>query len=63
MRVARRGGGGLAAAPRGLVEHGDVTWIASALADKDRVVAGEGEEADGVVLLAHDPSRTTGTTT
>jgi trehalose 6-phosphate synthase len=40
-RVARRGGGGLVTALRGLVSHHDVTWIASALSDEDHVVAGE----------------------
>ena len=43
-RVARRGGGGLVTALRSLVEHHDVTWIASAMTDEDREVA---EEADG----------------
>jgi trehalose 6-phosphate synthase len=66
-RVARRGGGGLVTALRGLVAHHDVTWIASAMSDEDRVVAAEsaGEEAveetarDGSAyrmrLVAHDP--------
>src|SRR5919198_2638005 len=40
-RVARRGGGGLATALRGLVLHHDVTWIASAMSDEDRVVASD----------------------
>jgi trehalose 6-phosphate synthase len=52
-RVARRGGGGLVTALRGLVQHHDVTWIASAGTDEDRVVAAEGGR-DGVVLVAHD---------
>jgi trehalose 6-phosphate synthase len=43
-RVARRGGGGLVTALRSLVSHHDVTWIASAMTDEDRVVAAE---ADG----------------
>jgi trehalose 6-phosphate synthase len=54
-RVERRGGGGLVTALRGLVQHHDVTWIASATTDEDRVVAAEGER-DGVVLVAHDPA-------
>ena len=41
-RVVRRGGGGLVTALRGLLEHHDVTWIASATTDEDRVVAAEG---------------------
>jgi trehalose 6-phosphate synthase len=40
-RVARRGGGGLVTALRSLVSHHDVTWIASAMTDEDRVVAAE----------------------
>ncbi len=40
-RVAGRGGGGLVTALRGLVSHHDVTWIASAMTDEDRVVARE----------------------
>jgi trehalose 6-phosphate synthase len=43
-RLARRGGGGLVTALRSLVDHHDVTWIASAMSDEDRVVA---EEAGG----------------
>ena len=38
-RVARRGAGGLVTALAPLVSHHDVTWIASALSDEDRVVA------------------------
>jgi trehalose 6-phosphate synthase len=64
-RVARRGGGGLVTALRSLVSHHDVTWIASAMTDEDRVVAAEGggeaiEETarDGspyrLRLVAHD---------
>jgi trehalose 6-phosphate synthase len=52
-RVEGRGGGGLATALRGLREHHDVTWIASAMTDEDRVVAAEG--GGDVVLVAHDP--------
>jgi trehalose 6-phosphate synthase len=40
-RVARRGGGGLVTALRSLVTHHDVTWIASAMSEEDRVVAAE----------------------
>jgi trehalose 6-phosphate synthase len=40
-RVARRGGGGLVTALRGLVTHHDVTWIASAMTEEDRAVAAE----------------------
>ena len=46
-RVVRRGGGGLVTALRGLVEHHDVTWIAAATTDEDRVVAAEGVERGG----------------
>ena len=66
-RVARRGGGGLVTALGSLVAHHDVTWIASAMSDEDRAVAGEAggeavEEAarDGSAyrlrLIAHDPA-------
>jgi trehalose 6-phosphate synthase len=51
-RVERRGGGGLVTALRGLVQQHDVTWIASAITDEDRVVAQEG--GGPVVLVAHD---------
>jgi trehalose 6-phosphate synthase len=40
-RVARRGGGGLVTALRGLVDRHDVTWIASAMSSEDRVVSRE----------------------
>jgi trehalose 6-phosphate synthase len=61
-RVARRGGGGLVTALRGLVAHHDVTWIASAMSDEDRAVAAEGaiDESLGddatvrLRLVAHD---------
>ena len=53
-RVVRRAGGGLANALRGLVEHHDVTWIASAMTDEDRVVASD-NSGDGLHLIAHDP--------
>jgi trehalose 6-phosphate synthase len=63
-RRARRGAGGLVTALAPLVSHHDVTWIASALSDEDRVVAAEGavEEtaADGsryrLRLVEHDPA-------
>jgi trehalose 6-phosphate synthase len=40
-RITKRGGGGLVTALRGLVTQHDVTWIASAMSDEDRVVAAE----------------------
>jgi trehalose 6-phosphate synthase len=40
-RIAKRGGGGLVTALRSLVEHHDVTWIASAMSAEDRAVAAE----------------------
>ena len=40
-RIARRGGGGLVTALRGLLALHDVTWIASAISDEDRTLAGE----------------------
>ncbi|MGE5690445.1 MAG: alpha,alpha-trehalose-phosphate synthase (UDP-forming) [Pseudomonadota bacterium] len=65
-RVARRGGGGLVTALRSLVAHHDVTWIASAISDEDRLVAAETRGAvdehvrDGLPirlrLVAHDPA-------
>jgi trehalose 6-phosphate synthase len=65
-RIAKRGGGGLVTALRGLVEHHDVTWVASAISDEDRVVneetGGEAFEetsregsAFRLRLVAHDP--------
>ncbi len=60
-RVAKRGGGGLVTALRPLISHHDVTWIASAMTEEDRAVAGEtlGETAqDGspfrLRLIDHD---------
>jgi trehalose 6-phosphate synthase len=50
-RIERRGGGGLVTALRGLLDHHDVTWLASATTDEDRVVASEGG-----ALVAHDPA-------
>src|SRR5919106_240886 len=66
-RIASRGGGGLVTGLRSLVSHHDVTWIASAMSDEDRVVAEEArgeaiEEAAGdgspyrLHLVPHDPS-------
>jgi trehalose 6-phosphate synthase len=43
-RILQRGGGGLVTALRSLVEHHDVTWIASAISNEDRAVT---EEAGG----------------
>ena len=40
-RIPTRGGGGLVTALRGLVSHHDVTWIASAMSDEDRMVVAE----------------------
>ena len=65
--VARRGGGGLVTALRSLVEHHEVTWIASTMSDEDRSVAEEahdepieevarGGAAYRLRLVAHDPS-------
>ncbi len=56
-RVARRGAGGLVTALRGLVAHHDVTWIASAISDEDRAVAGEGDGASAETLRGGDPFR------
>jgi len=60
-RVARRGGGGLTTALRGLLSLHDVTWIASAITEEDRFAAGDtlDETArDGspykLRLVAHD---------
>jgi trehalose 6-phosphate synthase len=50
-RIARRGGGGLVTALRGLLALHDVTWIASAISDEDRALAGERLEE-----TAHDGS-------
>ena len=46
-RVVERGAGGLVTALRGLVDHHDVTWIASAMSEEDHVVA---QEAGGETL-------------
>src|SRR5258708_1719340 len=54
-RVAHRGGGGLVTALSSLAGHHDVTWIASAMSDEDRVVAADNSEP-GLRLIAHDPA-------
>ncbi len=60
-RTAKRGGGGLVTALRSLVQYHDVTWIASAITEEDRAVAGDAFEEtarDGspykLRLVAHD---------
>src|SRR5207244_11142727 len=57
----RRGGGGLVTALRSLVQSHDVTWIASAITEEDRALAGEAVDEtsrDGspykLRLVAHD---------
>jgi len=66
-RIARRGGGGLVTALDSLASSHDVTWIASALSDEDRVAAADGAHGafDEVSrrgspfrlrLVAHDPT-------
>jgi trehalose 6-phosphate synthase len=42
-RIAKRGGGGLVTALRGLLDRHDVTWIASAITPEDRVVCSEND--------------------
>ena len=61
-RTSTRGGGGLVTALRGLVSYHDVTWIASAITEDDRALAGEAIEErsrDGspyrLRFVAHDP--------
>ncbi len=61
-REARRGGGGLVTALRGLAAVHDVTWIASAMTDEDRALADrviEERARDGsqfgLRFVAHDP--------
>ena len=60
-RTAKRGGGGLVTALRSLVQYHEVTWIASAITDEDRVLAGHTVDEtahDGspyrLHLVAHD---------
>jgi len=58
-----RGAGGLVTALRPLVDHGDVTWVASAMGDVERELAAAGprdeRSASGtpfrLTLVAHDP--------
>ena len=54
-RVAGRGGGGLVTALRSLVSQHDVTWIASAMTEEDRLVAAEAS-GDAVDETARDGS-------
>jgi trehalose 6-phosphate synthase len=53
----RRSSGGLATALRALLQHHDVTWIASAMSEGDRAHAGETLQHDAyrLHLVAHDP--------
>ncbi len=60
-RTTSRGRGGLVTALRGLLRYHDVTWIASAITEEDRALAGETIEEtvpDGsplrLQLVAHD---------
>jgi trehalose 6-phosphate synthase len=60
-RTAKRGGGGLVTALRSLVSYHDVTWIASAISEEDRALAGDAIDEtarDGspyrLRLVAHD---------
>ncbi len=53
--MARRGGGGLVTALRSLVSSHEVTWIASAMTDEDRLVAAEAG-GGAVEELARDGS-------
>jgi trehalose 6-phosphate synthase len=52
----QRSSGGLATALRSLLQHHDVTWIASAMSEGDRANAGEALEQDGYRLhfVAHE---------
>jgi trehalose 6-phosphate synthase len=56
-RTARRGGGGLVTALRSLVSHHDVTWIASAISQEDRIVAAEAVGAVDEVARDGSPYR------
>ena len=53
----RRSSGGLATALRSLLQYHDVTWVASAMSDGDRLRAGETLQEDEyrLHLVAHDP--------
>jgi len=55
QRTARRGGGGLVTALGSLVRHHDVTWVASAMSEEDRVAAAEAGSA-GIEETARDGS-------
>ena len=62
VRVARdgsvhRSSGGLATALRSLLQHQDVTWIASATSDGERALAGDTLQQENyrLHLVAHDP--------
>ena len=62
VRVARdgsvhRSSGGLATALRSLLQHQDVTWIASATSEGERALAGETLQRENyrLHLVAHDP--------
>jgi trehalose 6-phosphate synthase len=52
-----RSSGGLATALRSLLQHQDVTWIASATSEGERALAGEALQEDNcrLHLVAHDP--------
>jgi trehalose 6-phosphate synthase len=53
----RRSSGGLATALRSLLQHHDVTWIASATTEGERALAGETRQQDNcrLHLVAHEP--------
>ena len=59
-----RGAGGLVTALRPLVDRSDVTWVASAMSDADRTVAGQGARTERSAagspfrlrLVAHEPA-------
>ena len=55
--TVRRSSGGLATALRSLLQHHDVTWIASATTEGERALAGETRQHDNyrLHLVAHDP--------
>jgi len=55
-RTAKRGGGGLVTALRGLLSRHDVTWIASAISEEDRAVAAEAR-GNAIEETGHDGSR------
>ncbi len=45
QRVTERGGGGLASALSGLVDHEDALWISAAMSDEDIAVSAEADDA------------------